>query len=208
MGLASFPHHPGPLFAQNWGPWAPSSCYSGQVVPTSTVLIELVEMTDCSINHMLVFSIWMRIDWHKWLINIDKAIWVQIISLLFTLSNNLNCIHLYVPALRVFVLFGLVLFCFLLLKSMVWDRGRGQICRKCKTLIVKSHLVCDIGKVVNLWTSAFSSIKQYLPYRCNIQQCVAFKNGVMTINTISTHPSIISSLTCFQYDLDCLEHKH
>lgn len=70
------------------------SYYSIQVVLTIRVLVELVEMTDCSINHMLVSSIWMRIDWHKWLINIDKAIWVQIIFLLFTLSNNSYCILL------------------------------------------------------------------------------------------------------------------
>lgn len=72
----------------------PDSYYCSQVVLTIRVLMELVEMTDCSINHMLVSSIWMRIDWHKWLINIDKAIWVQIIFLLFILSNNSNCILL------------------------------------------------------------------------------------------------------------------
>lgn len=83
----SFPITQGHILSRTGAHELPDSCCSSQVVLTIRVLMELVEMTDFSISHM-VSSIWMRIDWHKWLINTYKAIWVPIIFLLFILSNN------------------------------------------------------------------------------------------------------------------------
>lgn len=72
----SFPITQGHISSRTGTHELPASRCSSLVILTIRVLIELVEMTACSINCMLVSSIWMRIDWYKWLINIDKAIWV------------------------------------------------------------------------------------------------------------------------------------
>lgn len=85
---------PRAILSQKWFPQFPGFCCCSQVVLTIRVLMEFIEMTDCSINHTLVSSIWVRIDWHKWLINFDNTIWVPIICLWFIFLNNSNYILL------------------------------------------------------------------------------------------------------------------